>query len=220
MNPQAPRLKAKIKIHKPSAHIRPIISGIYATTHKITKHIHQKLKDLINLKHGYNIVNTTQFMENVSKLKLDPEHKLLTMDIKVLYVKIPINYSLNIANKLLNNNRVNEQIIRGSMSILKMIMNQNYFQHESKLYKPTSGVAMGSPLFSITAEIFLQKLEQNRVKHLLEGKKTVYYNIYIDDIFIIYNQIKTTPQTILEQFNAQYRDLQFTINEETDNQIA
>jgi hypothetical protein len=37
--------------------------------------------------------------------------------------------------------------------------------------------------------------------------------------FIIYNQNKITPQHILEQFNAQYKDLRFTLNEEINNQI-
>jgi hypothetical protein len=52
MNPQAPKLKAKIKIHKPSA---------------LAKHIYQKFKDFINLKYEY-IINTAQFAENISKL--------------------------------------------------------------------------------------------------------------------------------------------------------
>jgi hypothetical protein len=98
-------------------------------------------------------------------------HKLLTMDIKDLYVKIPINHTLNIANKLLNSNHVDEHITRDMMSILKMITNQNYFQYESKFYKPTMGLAMGSPLSSILAEIFPQDLKQNKLKHPLEDKK-------------------------------------------------
>jgi glycyl-tRNA synthetase beta subunit len=74
-----------------------------------------------------------------------------------------------------------------------MITNQNYFQYKGKFYKPTTGVAMGSPLSSILAEIFLQDLEQNRLKHLLEDKKIVHYNRYIHNIFIIYDQRKITP---------------------------
>jgi hypothetical protein len=35
-----------------------------------------------------------------------------------------------------------------------------------------------------------------------------------------YNQTKITPQSLFEQFNAQHKDLQFTINEEINNQIA
>jgi hypothetical protein len=97
------------------------------------------------------------------------------MDINDLYVKIPINYTLNITNKLLKNNHADEYIIRVIMSILEMIMNQNYFQYDRKCYKPKSGVAMGSPLSSTTAEIFLQDLEQNKIEHLLEDKKIIYY---------------------------------------------
>jgi hypothetical protein len=57
-----------------------------------------------------------------------------------------------------------------------MITNQNYFQYEGKFYKPTVGIAMGSPLSSILAEVFLQDLEHNRLKHILEEKKIIYYS--------------------------------------------
>jgi hypothetical protein len=49
MNPQAPRLKAKIEIHNPSVSIRQVISSNYAPARKIAKHIYQRFKDLINL---------------------------------------------------------------------------------------------------------------------------------------------------------------------------
>jgi hypothetical protein len=71
---------------------------------------------------------------------------------------------------------------------------------------------MGSPLSSNMVDIFLQDLEQNRIKHLLADEKIVYYNRYVDGIFSIYNQTKITPQTISEYFNVQRRNLQFAIN--------
>jgi hypothetical protein len=49
--------------------------------------------------------------------------------------------------------------IRDTMSILEMIMNQNYFQYEGKCYKPTLGIAMGSYLSGTIIEIFPQELE-------------------------------------------------------------
>jgi hypothetical protein len=63
-------------------------------------------------------------------------------------------------------------ITKQIMFMLKMIMNQNYFQYDDKFYKPKSGVAMGSPLPNTMDEIFLQNLKQNRIKHLLEYKKS------------------------------------------------
>jgi hypothetical protein len=70
------------------------------------------------LKYEYNIINTTQFAENLNKLKLNQEYKLLTMDIKDLYVNIPINHTLSIANKLLKNVHVDECIISEIMTYL------------------------------------------------------------------------------------------------------
>jgi hypothetical protein len=101
MNPQAPSLKTKLKIHKPTTPIRPVINNIYAPTHKIAQYMHHKLKDIIILKYEYNITNTIQFANSLTKLRLKSDHKLLTLDIKGLYVKIPINLTLNIVNKLL-----------------------------------------------------------------------------------------------------------------------
>ncbi|PNF32319.1 hypothetical protein B7P43_G14024 [Cryptotermes secundus] len=70
------------------------------------------------------------------------------------------------------------------------------------------------------AEVFLQHFEQREVKHLLEDKHIIYYNRYVDDIILIYNQLKVTPQFILDQFNKQNKNLHFTLNEEESNQIT
>jgi hypothetical protein len=136
MYPQAPNFKAKIKIHKPTTPIRPVINNIHAPTHKSAQHIHHKLKDLINLKYEFNITNTTKFADSVTKLKINSNHKLLTMDIKDLYVKIQINTSLNIVNTLLKHNRIDDCIRKELLLALRLITNQNYFQYEGKFYKP------------------------------------------------------------------------------------
>jgi hypothetical protein len=96
----------------------------------------------MNLKYKYDIKNTMQFAENINKIKVGPEHKLLTMDIKDLYTKIPADSTLRIASKLLNDNGVEKQNKKEIMVVLKMITNQNYFQYEGKYYQPQTGVIM------------------------------------------------------------------------------
>ena len=220
MNPKAPNMNAKIKIHKQEAPIRPVINNTNAPTHKLAKYIHQTLKNVLNLKYEYNITNTAHFAENISNLKLNTTHKIITMDIKDLYVNIPTNETLNIAKNLLILNHTERNTKNEIILILKTILDQNYFQYNDKFYKPRSGIAMGSPLSGIMAEIFLQHFEQCKIKHLLEDKNIVYYNRYVDDIIMIYNQTKITPQHILKQFNEQNKNLQFTLNEETNKQIT
>ena len=40
--------------------------------------------------------------------------------------------------------------------LLDTILKQNYFKFENKYYQPEKGVAMGSPISALIAEIFLQ----------------------------------------------------------------
>ena len=78
--------------------------------------------------------------------------------------------------------------------MLTTIINQNYFQHENQWFQPEKGIAMGSPISSIIAEIYLQYIEQTYIKHWLESEEITYYRRYVDDILIIYNINHTNEQ--------------------------
>jgi hypothetical protein len=71
MNPKAPTLKAKFKIHKPSKPIRPVIYNITPPSYKLATHIHHKLKELLALKNEYNSINSTKFAGYITKFHLN-----------------------------------------------------------------------------------------------------------------------------------------------------
>ena len=52
--------------------------------------------------------------------------------------------------------------------LLDTILKQNYFKFENKYYQPEKGVAMGSPISALIAEIFLQFFEDNLLKQILD----------------------------------------------------
>jgi len=56
-----------------------------------------------------------------------------------------------------------------------MVLQQNCFAFQEQIYQPTKGAAMESPISGITAEIFLQNLEQSHVTSLLDSKHTSFY---------------------------------------------
>ena len=78
--------------------------------------------------------------------------------------------------------------------MLTTIINQNYFQYNNQWFQPEKGIAMGSPISSTIAEIYLQYMEQIYIKHWLESKEITYYRRYVDDILIIYNIDNTNVQ--------------------------
>jgi hypothetical protein len=73
-----------------------------------------------------------------------------------------------IETKLLQNN--DTQIAEQILTLLKVVLSQNYCTFQQRIYQPEQGSAMGSPISGIIAEIFLQNFEEN-IKHLLDAKK-------------------------------------------------
>jgi uncharacterized protein (DUF2225 family) len=55
----------------------------------------------------------------------------------------------------LNNGDMNKQIL----ILLNTVTEQNYFQYNKQFYKPHKGIAMGSPISGMIAEIYLQHIK-------------------------------------------------------------
>jgi len=78
--------------------------------------------------------------------------------IKDLYVNIPIKEILTITKSVFlkdNDTQITKQII----TLLKTILQQNYFSFENNLYQPEKWISMGSPISNTMAELFLQHIE-------------------------------------------------------------
>jgi hypothetical protein len=52
------------------------------------------------------------------------------------------------------------------LSLLKVILSQNYFMFEQKIYQPTQGISMGLPISSLVAEIVLQHYEDVKMHEI------------------------------------------------------
>ena len=100
--------------------------------------------------------------------RLRENDRMITFDIKDLYVNTPIDETLNIIKtKLFQNN--NTQISHQILSLLRVVLSQNYFTSpppKKKIYQPDQGVSMRSPISGLTAEIFLQHYEDANIRVL------------------------------------------------------
>jgi len=152
-------------------------------------------------------------------MQIDKQMKIITLDIKDLLVNLPIQGILTTTKFWLNRNIHDNELIKQTLYILEIIMKKNYFQYNGRFLQLDKGIAMGSPISSTMAEVYLQFIEETYVKQWLESKEIVYYKRYVDDILIIYNQNKTNEQTILEEINKIDQNLQFKMSTEENNII-
>jgi hypothetical protein len=216
-NPLPPTLKAQIKLHKPGHPIRPVINNIKAPSYKIAKHLTNILNRHLHLENQYNVKDSITLAENLTKITINENHKIVTYDIKDLYVNIPIQETLKITESLLNKEN-NTQITKQIITLLEATLKQNYFEFQNNIYQPKKGVAMGSPISGKMAEIFLQHIENLHIKHLLDTKSILYYTRYVDDILIIYDTRHSNDNTIQKYINQLHKNIQLTPTHEEQGQ--
>ena len=123
------------------------------------------------------------------------------------------SYWLNKHNN--HNKQLNEQIL----NMINTIVKQNYFQCEGLIFQPAKDTAMGPPISSTIAEIYVQYLENAYIKHWLDSKEISFYKRYVDNILILYDQRKIDDQIILQKIKGVDKNLQFKMSTEINNVI-
>ena len=176
--PAPPTLNALLKLHKPNNPIRPVVNNTKAPTHKTARRLNTILSKHLHLENHYNTINSSTLANELVNLKINNHHRLLTFDIKDLYVNIPIQETLDITEAQLNahnDQKTTYQIV----TLLNTILRQNYFSFHGQINQPNKGVTMGSPISGTMAEIFLQKLENSIIKHLTDTRILSFYTRYV-----------------------------------------
>ena len=106
------------------------------------------------------------------------------------------------------------------LSLLKVIISQNYLMFQQKICQPLQGISMGSPISSLIAEIFLQHYEDANIKQLLDMKSIALYVRYVDDILVIYDTTKINLHTINTYINKIHSNIKLNPTYEEHNSIA
>ena len=101
--------------------------------------------------------------------------------------------------------------------LLGICTQESHFQFNGKYYDQIDGVAMGSPLAPLFANIFMDEFEQKHMDRLVELGITSWTR-YVDDILsTIRDQSCSKP--ILEFLNNQHPNIKFTIEMGKDNKL-
>jgi hypothetical protein len=85
------------------------------------------------------------------------------------------------------------------MTLIKVVLNQNYFQYNGELYTQNEGLAMGAPISLSLQETFIHYLEHNFIIKILQKHYIIDYG-YVDDI-LIYNEEHNIQDTLQDFIN-------------------
>ena len=90
IKPTAPKLNICIKTRKDNKPIRPVINSTLAPSCKIAKFVNKKLNSLFCVPYTYNTKNSQEIPDELKRMQIDEQMRVITLDIKDLYVNLPI----------------------------------------------------------------------------------------------------------------------------------
>ena len=126
-------------------------------------------------------------------------------------IEIALNYVFKDATKVEGLSREHFK------ELLVMATKETNFIFNNKVYDQIDGVAMGSPLAPILANIFMRNFEENALKNYT-GIKPLFYRRYVDDSFLIFRQA-SEMHAFYNYLNKLHANIKFTIEEETNGML-
>ena len=101
------------------------------------------------------------------------------------------------------------------IDLLRAASKNQLFQFDGALYEQTDGVAMGSPLGPLLANVFMCSIEENLDQH---GQLSRYYRRYVDDTLTVMPDRVTAGQ-FLDTLNSIHPSLKFTMEVEREGSL-
>nr|VZI40669.1 unnamed protein product [Spirometra erinaceieuropaei] len=180
------------KVHKDGAPLRPIVSLKGTPTYGLAKWLFRRLK-FLTAESDTTVSSTAQFLE---KLKGD-------LAIETIELLLQSKYD-DPGNRL------------GHVQVLQLLKLRlrTYFTFDGTIYEQVKGTPMGSPISGFIAEAVLQRLESL----VFQRHRPKFWARYVDDTFIVIERDQVL--TFQEHLNAVFPDIQFTMEEEENNQLA
>jgi hypothetical protein len=112
-------------MHKERAPIWPVIKRTQAPSYKIAKYLTKKLQTLINLPNTYITKNSKEVAQELSNIQIKDHHRIISLDIKDLYVNLPIKNVLWITKLWLQKQNHDDVTTEQTIYLLETILNQN-----------------------------------------------------------------------------------------------
>ncbi|CAF1659013.1 unnamed protein product [Adineta ricciae] len=231
---QPARLYGLPKTHKDGIPLCPILSATGTFNYGVAKMLVNRLTHLRT--HHTVISDTFSFVDQLHSLAIDmSKHKIVSFDVTSLFTNVPLDYTIGLIIEQIYGNHCdcikNDRNKKRTMDqcnncqnkinlkwLLDIATKGTHFSFNGNNYIQHNGVAMGSPLGPLLADIFLVHLEKQLMDELNQNG-LIFWRRYVDDTFAIIEE-NTNPQTLLNILNSFHSSIQFTMESESAGSLS
>jgi len=169
----------------------------------------------------YTIDYALGFSKEIRKHPVLEDDILVSYDVTSLFTNVPVQETINILvekaftdkwfNSTYNLNLQKDQLTQ----LLRMASTDQLFQFDGQLYEQREGIAMGSPLGLLLANVFMCHLEERLSDNDLIPS---FYRCYVDDTLEIMPGIDAA-ESFLDVLNGLHPSIHFTMELSSNDSI-
>ena len=215
-----PRMYGLPKVHKPAPiPLRPILSMVGSAQHEMARWLAEILQPVLRHYSKYVVADSFEFCRTLGEhVNLGENVFMYSFDVRSLFTNVPIEETIQICLDALYRCDVIEAPNEDEELIRKLLVKCTQdveFSFNGMMYRQIDGVAMGSPLGPVLANIFLGHCETL----IPEDRLPALYRRYVDDTFSLFVGGRSEALRFLELLNSLYPSLQFTMEGEHDRRM-
>ena len=147
---------------------------------------------------------------------------MASLDVDALFTNTPLDETIYICLK--KRFKTPDTLVKGISKndfrdLLNLATKESFFTFNNKFYIQVDGVAMGSPLGPILANIFLSHHEENWLNKCPIKFKPSFYRRYVDDIFVLFESSESAD-SFREYMSSKHQNINFTVEKENVGSLS
>ena len=200
---------------------RPIISLCGSPTERISRYLDYFLRKIVAQQWTYT-QDTTSFINKIEKIKLPNDCIMGSFDASSMYQNMEHHEIFEAINRAWTKIESSKFDIptptkNEFLNLLNIVLKNNEFEFNGKLYRQKIGVPMGSPASPSLTDIRMFEIITELVNTFPYKNKIIHLSIYRDDGFILYSGTKEELLTFFSIANNIHSLLKFTYEIATNN---
>jgi hypothetical protein len=145
---------------------------------------------------------------------------VVSFNVTNLFTSIPVPEVLRIAEEKLRRSNVEPLFLPQFLNLMKVCVEQNYFLLNGDFFKQPQGLAMGSPLSSLLADLVMDDLENSLFNSNLENTHLIHcWYRYVDDIFAVWKGSDRQLDCFVKTLNSRCQNINFTVEKSVNGKL-
>jgi hypothetical protein len=182
--------RATAKVHKNPVTLRPVVAKCGTAIESISKWLDCELQKL-RKEIPWCIKDSDSFREEVIKLDIPPNARLVTFDAKSMYSNIDLDHAMQIMKHWFDTCEGLDLAHTDTlMQALHLVMRWNIFKFGDSFFQQLIGTAMGTSSAVFFANLYFGAHEKRRILpefwDCIVSARIFWYARFIDDVFLIW----------------------------------